>query len=243
MNPDDSPIRQWLESILPPEKIEYLDRLIAAVENEVENPTPVDPTALFPPDVVSVEDIRDWLERTLNPEQMHLLDQLISELDWGPDPDARQDKIDELNKAMQARQGGGAGMGQQEENHNMNYAQDEMRTLQSRLRAAGVPIGNQPNLQALRHLARNHPNVRGGLGMDQARSRPELSLRALFPTVAKRFAKAGPGSFAVYPDRERQYAAASARMAFDSAAANDRGQAHLRLENMFPEIAKRLKIG
>jgi hypothetical protein len=240
MTPDDSPIRQWLASILG-EKIEQLDALIAAVEAELENPTPIDPTALFPPDVVSAADIREWFDRTLTPEQNQFLSQLISELDWGHDPDARQDAIEDYGKAVQARQGGAAGMGREEEDHNMSSAQDEMRTLQSRLRAAGVPIGNQPDLQALRHLARNHPNMRGDIGMDQARSRPELSLRQLFPAVAERFAKAGPGSFAVYPDRNRDERAAASRMALDARLANP--DPRLSIRAMFgAELADRLKV-
>jgi hypothetical protein len=235
MNAEDSPIRPWLASILG-EKIGYLDRLIAAVESELENPTPVDPTALFPPDVVSVENIRNWLERTLTPEQLTMLDHLVSQLDRGGEVD--DDAIEDYGKAVQARQGGAAGMGQ-EETGNM-YAHDEMRDLRLRLRASGVPVGDQPNLQALRHLARSHPNMRGAMAMDQARSRPELSLRSMFPALAKRF-RGEASSFAVYPDRERQRAAASSRMmALDSrTSADDR----LSIERMFPDIARRLKIG
>ena len=78
------------------------------------------------------------------------------------------------------------------------------------------------------------------MAMDQARVRRDLSISKLFPSIAARFAKSGPGSFCVLPGRERERSAASHRLAFDSAANAD---PRLSISAMFPEIAARLKLG
>ena len=63
----------------------------------------------------------------------------------------------------------------------------------------------------------------------------------MFPALAKRFAGAS-NTFAVYPDRNRHERAAPARMAYDSASANDAND-RLSISRIFPDIAKRLKLG
>jgi hypothetical protein len=61
----------------------------------------------------------------------------------------------------------------------------------------------------------------------------------MFPALAKRL-RGRTESFAVCPDRERQRTAASHRLAFDSRPSAD---PRLSIGRMFPDIAKRLKIG
>ena len=218
----ETQIRSALKSCLSPKSLRYFDGLIARVDDAFSNPRAprddVDPADIGAAQVDLVASVREFLEDQLSPEQMELLTALVSEMDRGPpDDDPREDYAE----AVQARQGG-AGMGQKEDTG--MYAQDELKLLRGRLKAAGIPIGDQPNLHALRHLARNHPNMRGGMALDQARSRPDLSLSRMFPSIAARFAKSGPGSFAVRPDAERQRSAASGRaMAYDSGPALTRG--------------------
>jgi hypothetical protein len=235
-----SQVRAALEAWLSPEKLLFLDRLITAIENQPDEHmqrTPFGPEQRD--DLVSMEDVKAFLEANLSAEQMGVLDRLISQLDTA---ELDEDGIEDLQRKAQARAGGAAGM-QREETGNMSThamdAIDEVRDIQRRLKAAGVPIGNQPHLGALRHLAQHHPNMRAGLAMDARRSRPDLSLSRLFPKIAARFAKSEPSAFAVYPDRERQRAAASARMAFDS---RPNADPRLSIRAMFPDIAKRLRV-
>jgi hypothetical protein len=177
------------------------------------------------------------LENNLDPEEMTLLDQLISTLDTGEPPD--DDAVTDYVQAAQQRQGVGAGMGSQQQEGDMNtHAMDEMRNLRSRLRAAGVPIGNQPAVGALRHLAQHHPAMRGGMAMDSARDR-SLSFGRMFPKIAARFAKAGPGSFCVLPGREAER---TARMALDERRAAS-ADPRLSIRAVFgAELANRLKV-
>jgi hypothetical protein len=219
-------VRRFLEGTFSPAALAFMDGLVARIEDAIDNPRPV-PEGEDPPQQDMMVALREFLESQLDDAQMQMLDQLISEVDSGEqDEDARQDYVE----ATQARQGGGAGTSQEETGNMNTHAMDEMRDLRRRLRAAGCPVGDRPDLGALRHLARTY--LRPGMAMDsRARS---LSLQSMFPTIAARFAKAGPGSFAVYPDRERQRAAASDRaLAFDSRPSDD---PRLSIERMFPRL-------
>ena len=228
-------VRRFLEGTLSPAALAFMDGLVARIEDAIDNPRPV-PEGEDPPQQDMMVALREFLESQLDDAQMQMLDQLISEVDSGEqDEDARQDYVE----ATQARQGGGAGASQEETGNMNNHAMDEMRDLRRMLRAQGCPVGDQPSLAALRSLARNHPNMRGGIAQDSRRARPDLSLDRMFPKLAKKFSRPS-GDPGLFPDRERERAAESARFAFDSRS-DDRPE--LSIARMFPDIARRLKIG
>jgi hypothetical protein len=117
-----------------------------------------------------------------------MLENLISELDRGPDEDARQEAVEDYGKAAQRR----------EENDSMRYAQDSTESdhaLRVALRRAGVPVGSQGSGANLERLWRNRPGSPAATAMDAPRRLPaHLSFDAMFPALASGSARPRPAT-------------------------------------------------